>query len=318
MATQTLAEAAKLINNEIVVGVVEDIIDLNPWFATLPFMPYTGQAVLANRENALGDSGVYDVGDTITHKNPATYTQYSFSSTKLIGDAEMDGLVQATSQSAGVDQEANEISSKVKSVGRRYQSGLATDDGSAPNMNSMHSLIDSGQVGTAAANAGAGTALSFELMDEVLDLVVSKNGTVDWMQAAKRTVRSYKALLRALGGTPGDWVMNIPMADGTRRTVVTYEGIPIFRNDYLSIVETSDAAALTGGALTSLWAGVYDDGTRKIGVSGIYPASVPMGIQVQPVGIKETADETIWRVKWYTNFANFNRKGLARQHNINN
>ena len=124
MASQTLAEAKKLINNQIVAGVVQDIISLNPLFNILPYNSYEGQAILVNRENALGDAGFYSVDEAITAKAAATFTQYPFAATKIIGDAELDGLVSATSGSAGVDQAAIEISSKAKSVGRQFQTGI--------------------------------------------------------------------------------------------------------------------------------------------------------------------------------------------------
>lgn len=310
MASQTLAEAGKLTNDEIVQGVAEDIIDINPIFGMIPFDGFTGQNITVNRENALGDAQKLAVGGTITAKAAATFTEVTFSPSKIIGDAEMDGLVQATSQSAGVDQLSVEISSKAKSVGRTAQAGLATDDGSSPNLNSLHSMVDSGQF----TSASAGQALSFVLLDELLDLVLAKDGQVDWIMMPARTLRAYKVLLRALGGTDASWVHTLQ--DG--RTVDAYNNIPIFKNTYLSVVETANGAALTGGVLTSVWAGVFDDGTRKIGLSGIHPESVPAGIVVENVGVAETKDETIDRVKWYMNWAMFNRKGLARLTSINN
>ena len=54
MATQTMAEAARLINNEIVRGIAEDIITINPIFSYMPFVGYEGQAIIVNRELALG------------------------------------------------------------------------------------------------------------------------------------------------------------------------------------------------------------------------------------------------------------------------
>ena len=310
MATQTLAEAKKLINNQIVVGVAEDIISINPMFDILPFTGYEGQGIVVNRENALGDAGVYAVGATITHKAAATFTQLTFSATKLIGDAELDGLVVAESSSAGVDQVAIEISSKAKTIGRLFQTGMATGDGASPNMNSLHSMCDSGQYTT----ASAGQALSFALLDELFDLVKSKDGQVDWCQMPARTIRSYKVLLRALGGATISEVVALPGG----RTVIGYEGTPIFKNEYLSIVETANGAALAGGALASVWAGVFDDGTNKVGLAGIHPINVPAGIQVEPVGAQEAVDGKIWRVKQYANTASFNRRGLARLTSINN
>ena len=310
MASQTLAEAKKLINNEIVQGVVEDIISINPIYNLLPFADYSGQAILVNREEALGDAAFYAVDATITAKNPASFTQVPYSATKIIGDVEMDGLVQATSASAGVDQLAVEISSKAKKIGRLFQEGMATGTGTSPAMYSLHSLCDPAQYTT----ASDGQALSFELLDSLLDLVKAKDGMVDWIMMAPRTMRSYKALLRALGGTPADWV--VTLADG--RTTIGYEGIPIFKNEYLPTVETANGAALSGGALTSVYAGCFDDGTRRVGISGIYPSGTPAGVVIENVGTAENKDSRIVRVKQYANFVSFNRRGLARLTSINN
>lgn len=310
MASQTLAEAKKFIHDTIVAGVAEDIISVSPIYAVLPFTGYDGQAILVNREAALGDAGLYSVDGTITHKAAASFVQATFTATKIIGDVEMDGLVQAQSASAGVDQLATEISSKAKSIGRLFQTGMATGTGSAPSMNSLHYLTDSSQYTT----ASLGQALSFALLDELCDLVKAKDGQVDWIQMPARTMRSYKVLLRALGGATGDWVVTLP--DG--RTTIGYESIPVFKNEYLSVVETANGAALTGGDLTSVYAGVFDDGTRKVGVSGIHPNSVPAGIQVVYVGAMESKDSDLVRVRQYANFASFNRRGLARLTSINN
>ena len=309
MATQTLAQAALLINNEIVQGVAEDFITLNPMFSYMPFMGYEGQAIIVSRELTLGAVDVNSVAATInaTSKAAATFTRKSFSAVRIIGDAEMDNLVQAQSASAGVDQLAIEISSKAKSLGRKLQTGLATGTGVSPQLNSLHSLCDSTQYATASATT---RAISFALLDELLDLVKAKDGQVDWIMMTAGVLRALKVLYRALGGTMPTHVLNMP--DGTTRTIYMYEDIPIFKNEYLSVAETANGAALTGGAMTSVWAGCWDDGSQKIGLSAIHPASVPAGLMVEHVGNKESWDIDIWRIKQYVNFALFNRKGLAR------
>ena len=312
MATQTLAQAGLLVQDELITGLVNDYITINPMYDLLPWTGYEGQAILVNRELTLGPTEKASIGATITGtaKTASTFTQKTFTATKLIGDAEMDGLVQAQSSSAGVDQISVEVSLKAKSLGRLFQQGMALDDGASPNMNSFHSLVDATQYTTAATTQ----TLSFELLDELLDLIKSKDGDVDWIMLPARTMRSYRALLRGLGGTPGDWVMEMPSG----RKVMSYEGIPMFKNEWLSITETANGAALTTGALTSVWAGNFDDGSNKIGIAGIHPASVPAGIQVQFVGAQEDKDVDIWRVKQYANFALFSRKGLGRLTSISN
>ncbi len=317
MASQTLAVAANFINNEIVSGVAEDIIAVNPIYSILPFNSYTGQAAIINREPGNIDAitataGVgTDLNANAVYKTPTgAPTQTTVRATKLIGDVVMDNLVAAESQSAGVDQTAFEISSKAKSIARKFQIGMATGTAVGNEMNSLHTLCDATQYTT----ANVGQAISFTVLDELLDLVLAKDGEVDFIMMAPRTFRSYKALLRALGGTTADWAVTLP--DG--RTTIGYENIPVFKNSFLSTTETANGAALTGGALTSVWAGVFDDGSKKIGVAGLYPEGTDVGISVTPIGEREGEDAQIWRVKQYTNFASFNRRGLARLTSINN
>jgi hypothetical protein len=281
-------------------------------WAAMPWTGYEGQAILVNRENALGDAQHLAVGGAITAKAAATFTQITFSATTTIGDAEINGLVAAQSSGAGVDQLAIEISSKAKSVGRLLQTGIASGTGVSPQLNSLHTLCDAGQF----TAASAGQAITLLLMDQLLDLVKSKDGQVDWIMMPARTLRSYKALVRSLGGITETMAYTMP--NGTTRNVSVYEGVPIFQNDYLSVVETANGAALAGGALTSVFAGCWDDGSNKVGVSMIHPIAVPAGIQIEQVGVAETKDEVLTRVKSYSNFALFNRKGMARLTSINN
>jgi len=313
--TQTMVEAKRLINNEIVAGVAEDIISLNPIFSFMPFIGYEGQAIIVNREVALGGAAVSAVGITLTStmKAAATFTRTTFTATKLIADTHMDGLVQAQSVSAGVDQVAIEISSKAKNIGRQFQQGMATGSGTAPAMNSFHSMC---MVDTQYTTAATTQVLSFALLDELLDLVKTKDGECDFIVMPARTLRSLKVLYRNLGGTTPTHVIEMP--DGTKRTIYMYEDIPVFKNEYLSVVETLNGDALTGGVLTSVWAGVWDDGSQKIGLAAIHPSSVPAGLVVHPVGVNIDHDEDVWRVKQYANMALFNRRGLARLTSISN
>ena len=312
MTTQTLLEAKKLINNDLVAGVAEDIFTTSPIWSVMPWTGMSGQAILVNREGILGNSQHLAVGGTITAKAAATFVQDSYSPTTTIGDAELNGLVKATSSSAGVDQMTVEVQSKAKSVGRLLQAGMATGDGTGANLNSYHTLCDATQY----TAASAGQALSFELIDELLDLVKAKDGEVDYMILPSRTLRAYRTLVRALGGI--NETMAFDMGNGRSRNIDVYNGIPMFQNDYLSIAETANGAALAGGALTSVYAGCFDDGSSKIGQGMIYPDGTPIGIDVEMVGVAEAKDETITRVKSYSNFVNFNRRGLARLTSINN
>ena len=306
MASQTLAQAKLHINNEIVSGVIEDIITTNPIWSLLPWQGYAGQAILVNREATLGDAQHLAIGGTITAKAASTAIQVPYTAVTTIGDAEMNGLVQAQSLSGGIDQLMAEVSSKAKSVGRLLQTGMASGTGTSPQLHSYHTLTDASQYTT----ASIGQALSFELLDELLDLVKAKDGEVDYLVANGVQLRKYRTLVRALGGV--NETMAFDMGNGRSRNIDVYNGVPIFQNDYIGSTETANGAALTAGALTSIYAGCFDDGSMKIGQSMIHPDGIPVGIQVDQVGLAESKDESITRVKSYSNFVNFNRRGLAR------
>ena len=87
MATQSLAEAQKLINYLIISGIAEDFITTSPIWQVMPWIGYEGQAIIVNRENALGDAQHLAVGGTITAKAAATFTQ-AYTAVTTIGDAE--------------------------------------------------------------------------------------------------------------------------------------------------------------------------------------------------------------------------------------
>ena len=307
MASVTLSESAKLAQDELVAGVIENIITVNPFFDILPFDGIDGNALAYNRENVLGDVQVLGVGGTITAKAAATFTQVTSTLTTIIGDAEVNGLVQATRSGDGNDQQAVQIASKAKSVGRKYQDMFVNGTGSSNQFDGVINLVDNSQKAATGTNGGV---LSFEFMDELLDLVTDKDGEVDYFMMHARTLRSYMALLRGLGGASINEVVQLPSG----REVPGYRGVPIFKNDWIPTTQTKG----TGGAVkTSIFAGTLDDGSRMHGIAGL-TAEAAAGIQVVPVGESETKDESITRIKWYSGLALFSEKGLAAADGITN
>ncbi len=132
---------------------------------------------------------------------------------------------------------------------------------------------------------------------------------MDYMAMNSRTIRSYYALLRALGGANISEVITLPSGE----EVPGYRGVPIFRNDYIPIDQTKG----NGSAQTTIFAGTLDDGSRSSGIAGLTAAKAN-GIAVVDVGESETKDERIWRVKWYCGLALFSEKGIACADGITN
>lgn len=324
MASVTLAESAKLGLPELVSGVIESIVTVNRFFEVIPFDGIDGNALKYNREALLGPVATVGIGDTDgvigpdasagsnlaerqAAKNAATFTEVTASLTTIMGDAEVNGLIQATRSSDGNDQTETQIGSKAKSAGRKYQDMLVNGDGTNETFPGILSLCAAGQ--TVPAVGGNGDALSFEVMDEVTDLVVDKDGDVDYYIMQKRTIRSFKSLLRGLGGAGINEVLELPSG----KTVPVYNGVPIFRNDYLPIDQT------TGGntATTTFFAGTLDEGGRQHGIAGLTAANAS-GVVIEDVGTHFTKDERVWRVKWYAGLALFSELGLACASGITN
>jgi len=315
MSTVTLAESAKLAQDELVAGVIENIITVNQMFEVLPFDGIAGNALAYNRENALGAVATVGVGDADgsigsgasgtnaterqAAKNPATFTQVTSNLTTILGDAEVNGLIQATRSSDGNDQTAIQIASKSKSAGRKYQDMLINGDGTNFEFPGLVSLCANSQEVDTGMNGGN---LSFEFLDELMDLVTDKDGVVDYFAMHARTRRSFMSLLRGLGGASIGDVVELPSG----AEVPAYRGVPVFRNDYIPTDQTKG----TGNNTTTVFAGTVDDGSRQHGISGL-TAEEMAGIRVVDVGESETKDERIWRVKWYAGLALFSEKGLA-------
>lgn len=299
MPTVTLAESAKLTQDQLVAGLIETIVEVNPLYEMLPFTEIEGNALAYNRELALGDVQFLGVGGTITAKNPATFTKVTSELTTLIGDAEVNGLIQAT-RSDYTDQTAVQVASKAKSLGRQYQTSMITGDGTGDSFSGMLALVAVSQTIYAGANGGQ---LTFPLLDQLLDLVKDKDGQVDFIMSSASMRRKFFELLRALGGATINDVITLPSG----RTVPVYRGVPWFVNDF---IPTNQVRGTSGAVCTSIFAGTFDDGSNKYGIAGL-TAKGAAGLRIQNVGPKENADETITRVKMYCGFANFSQLGLA-------
>lgn len=303
MASVTLEEAGKLSQDMLVQGVIEEIIDSNPMFEIFPFEGIDGNSLAFNRENTLGDVQVLGVGGTITAKNPATFTKVNANLTTILGDAEVNGLIQAT-RSGQTDQKAQQIASKAKSAARKYQDMMINGTGVGDEFVGLRGLVATSQK-ISAATAGDptnGGVLTFELLDELLDLIKDKDSRPDFLMMSARERRRVQQLLRAMGGASPADVYTMPSGE----QIIAYNNVPIFINDYIPTNLTKGSASNA----SVVFAGTWDDGSLTHGISGL-TAKNAAGISIVEVGQSETKDEEITRVRWYTGLANFSQKGLA-------
>ena len=325
MTVLSEVQAGVLSQDELVAGIIENIITVNQMYQVLPFDNYEGTGLTVNRENALAGAGLAAVGGSLSgavpangipaiagvgagtnFKDPATWTPETFTLKTIVGDAEVNGLVQAQ-LSDFTDQTASQIAAKAKQVGRIYQDLMINGNESVSTLQFDGLMVLADSVVT--AGTGSGGALSFDLMDAAMDEVKDKDGVVDYIVMAARTRRAYKALLRALGGAAIDDVVTLESGD----VVIAYEGVPIFKNEYMP----TNQGPTSANTWTSVIFGTFDDGSRQYGISGLTSRNNG-GIVVDQVGPKENEDADLTRVKWYAGLAQFSQKGLTVLNSITN
>ncbi len=238
------AEAEKLSQNMLVQGVVENIITSDQLFALLPFSPVDGKAFVYNREKTLGSAEFVDTDDTIT-ESAATYDPVTTKLRRIVTDADVDDFLQGT-MSDQTDQTATQIAKKSKKVGMTFADKLINGNNTTnpKEFDGLIVLCPSAQ--KLALGATAAVALSFDYLDQLIDLVKLGMNRVFVMNS--RTIRSYFALCRALGGTDP---LHVAIPGITAPGLPTYRGVPILKNDYVPIDQTRDGVARE--STTSAW-----------------------------------------------------------------
>lgn len=303
------AEADKLSNNQMVAGVIDEIIERDDLFSVLPFVRVNSKAYVYHREdegaqnNITAGAGMptfVDVNDTIT-EGAVHFVEVVAKLRILAGDVDVDKFLQEV-ESDSNDQLAIQIAKKAKAVGRLYHKTLAQGDEVADtkSFNGISKLVTAGQTLLAGIN---GAALTLSMLDQLLDQV--PNGA-DVIMMRRGTVRAYRNLIRAAGGMTGADMM----VEAFGRPMLTHNGVPIIVNDFLPGNETAGS----GTNLCSVYASRMNEAD---GLHGLYGGDAA-GLRIENVGVVQNKDADRMRVKWYCGLALKSTKSLARLSGITN
>ena len=306
-----LTQAAKHFNNPIAEGVADTIVTVAPFYEVIPFRPIAGQSIIVNQDATtnmvkFAAEGL-DLATDGTVSKPMSTTQRTFTLKALLGQANVDRFSQAVSP-AGVDQMALQVASKSRNIARKaYKQvalGTTLTGGDSDGFAGAYEIAnDTNSNATSTVDiSGSNHADVFALFDDMKDLVTSKDGQVDFIMCSSNVLNIFKKAVRSVGAG-FDYFTN-PI---TNRTVLAYEGTPIYTNNYLKGVDISGGAS---GTQEALFAGNFEDGSNN-GIAMIYPDGTPAGIDVRPLGESELYNADITRVAMYTALAVYNDKGLA-------
>jgi hypothetical protein len=293
-------EAEKLSNNSLEAGVIEEIIDRDEMFALLPFMHVAGKAYVYNRENTLGGADFLDPNDVVLEE-ASTFTEVVSKLRILIGDVDVDKFLQETMGDHN-EQLAIQVAQKAKGLSRKFKQTLVTGNNAAntKEFDGIARLVTAPQTMDAAAN---GAALTLSMLDQLADMV--PNGADAFLMRAG-TIRAYRALLRATGGTDAAMI-EIP---NFGVPVLAHNGMPILRNDFLPGNEQMG----TNQATCSIYAARFNESD---GVHGIYGGSAA-GVRVENIGTVQNKDANRIRLKWYVGLALKSTRSLARLRGVTN
>jgi len=314
MATLTLAEAAKYSQNPLVQGVMLEYLTPDSFASQIPFIPLKGgKARFFNREDADPKTTVaaLNVGATPV-ASQATVTQITHILGRLGGDAEVDNFEQVTLSNIN-DQMEEAISKKARGMGRLFRQYVITGSGTFPQFYGINNLVDSTNMWKAAGTTTAGAALSFDLLDELMDYVTADADNFCFIMD-KTNVRKLKSLYRALGGVTPEKVeigwLNPVTGEMVHKDVLAYSGIPVFRNDNI-------AAESTYGA-TSKYRVNYCALDEEAGLVGIMPDDNDPGVRFFPIGQRDLDPSEAVRLEMYVGLSLSSTKGLAQLVNVKN
>lgn len=293
-------ESEKLSQNQLVQGVIEEIIDRDDLFALFPFIGVNGKSYDYVREKTISEAEFLDPYDAVP-EGGATFDEVSTKLKILAGDVDLDKFLLAT-QSDTNPQLAIQLASKAKGLGRKFRRTLVNGDSSvnAKEFDGLTKLTPSAQTLIAGAN---GAAVSFSMLDELKDMV--KNGA-DCLMMRQGTWRAIRGLLRAFGGNDATMIQ----IENFGKPIPAYDGLPVIVNDFMPANEVQGSASNT----CSIFALRLNE---TDGFHGIY-GGPNGGMAVEEIGTIQNKDAVRHRVKWYCGTALKATHAVARLKGVTN
>lgn len=294
---QTLAQAQQLTQDNIIKGVIEEILTVSDLMNHLPFDPIVGNGRVFNIESTQPTAQWYDSRDQWV-ESTGTRTQKTFNVKILGGDVDVN---QFDVDMYGDINNQTEIAMKEKSKAIAYEFEdvfiYGDDSTDSKKFDGLHVQMDSAQdVNQGSGSTGA--ALSLAKLDEMHDLI--KPGSPDFYIMNRRMRRMINQFYRSNAGSP-----QVKGADG--KYLSDYGGIPILVNDFITITETIASGAYsakTGGSSTSIFGVKFGDRL----VTGLQNGT----IRKIELGMLESKPASRWRFYWYVGLAVVNKLALAR------
>lgn len=314
----TLAESAKLSQNQLQRGVLETFVQVSPVLDRIPLMPIEGNAYAYNEEATLPGVAFRAVNEAYT-ESTGTVNQKTESLVILGGDADVDRFIVQTRGNLN-DQRAVQTALKVKAASYKFQDtffngDVAVDSKSFDGLKKRligGQVLDAGINGIPVLGNGASDAHAFfDALDALLASVPGINGENGAIYANANIHGKIRSAGRRIGGT------EMVREDLTGKRVLTWNGIPVLDPGddlagarILGQNETQGSSSLA----SSIYAVKFGQDETDRGVTGLTNG----GVQVDDLGQLESKPAYRTRIEFYCGVGVFGGKAAARLRGILN
>ena len=163
----TLGNQRDLTNDMLIKGIIDSVVTVNQFYMMLPFKGIQGNALAYNRESFTDQTtlvGTVDTSATSINKSQQTFTRHNTELTTIIGDAQVNGLIQAVGSDYN-DATAVQVAAKAKGIGRTYMNTLINGQlGSFTAIATGATVVNTTFIALINANVDSGTFTSIQLL----------------------------------------------------------------------------------------------------------------------------------------------------------
>lgn len=281
------AVAETLSQEDMLRGVIEEIIHRDDLLGLLPFARTDGKALVYIRELTNSEGTFLEVNDVVP-EGTSTVKEVVTKLRIIAGDVDVDKFLDETMSDKN-SQLALQIAMKAKGMATTFRRALVLGNNTtnAKEFDGIQKLVaDTGNFFAAGAN---GAAISLSMLDELIDKLQGRRPDALMMRSG--TLRALKALWRAAGGNTGGMLQ----IDNFGLSVPAHDGIPIIINDFIP----GNVAQGTAPNTCSIYALRLNE---VDGLHGLYGGE-SAGIRVEDIGTVQNKDATRTRLKWYCGLA---------------
>ncbi|MFC9191442.1 major capsid protein [Streptomyces cyaneofuscatus] len=310
----SLAEAAKLSQDDLQRGVLETFVIESPVLDRIPFLTIQGNAYAYNEEATLPDVEFRSVNEGY-NESTGTVNPKSEKLVILGGDADVDRFIVQTRGNL-TDQRATQTRMKVKAAAYKFQNHFINGDTDVEpkGFDGLKRRLTGAQVISAGTNGlpvignmdTKTDALKFlNKLDLLLAAVPGLTGSNGAMYTNRQIIGAVKSAGR-LVGTPDMYDRDV----AGKRSVM-WNGVPMLDigqrpdgSDIIPMTETQGTATKAG----SIYAVRFGADEGDQAVTGLTNG----GVQVRDLGELDTKPVYRTRLEFYTGLAVFGGKGAAR------